>query len=233
MEYYIALRDKAPNDPAVGQRADRPAALRGDRDRAGIGREDFIEAERLRALIDKADPQAPSLPRLKPTHRQGHRPSPRSARADSRDQDRGRRQQQADAREAAPGRPAEGAAEAAAAARRAAGRRRRPPRRRPPPTSAAAAAARPPQQRRRRQRAAPSAGRRSRPRRAAPRAAGGDLRRDQHAAAGLSAGGAARRHRAARSQVEFTVNPDGSVGNARRRQRQRRAACSSATCRRR
>ena len=32
-----------------------------------IGREDFVEAQRLSALIEKADPKAPALPRLKQT----------------------------------------------------------------------------------------------------------------------------------------------------------------------
>ncbi|HWI23578.1 MAG TPA: energy transducer TonB [Lysobacter sp.] len=67
MEYYLALRDKAPNDPAVASALTdlMPYALIATEQ--SIGREDFTEAQRLYALMEKTDPQAPALPRLKTT----------------------------------------------------------------------------------------------------------------------------------------------------------------------
>jgi protein TonB len=65
MEYYLALRDKAPNDAAVTSALTdlMPYALIATEQ--SITRDDFAEAQRLYALMDKADPQAPALPRLK------------------------------------------------------------------------------------------------------------------------------------------------------------------------
>ena len=65
MEYYLALRDKAPNDAAVASALTdlMPYALIATEQ--SIGRDDFIEAQRLYALMEKADPKAPALPRLK------------------------------------------------------------------------------------------------------------------------------------------------------------------------
>ena len=65
MEYYLALRDKQPNDPAVSSALTdlQPYALIATEQ--SIGRDDFVEAQRLYALMNKADPAAPALPRLK------------------------------------------------------------------------------------------------------------------------------------------------------------------------
>ena len=65
MEYYLALRDKQPNDPAVSSALTdlQPYALIATEQ--SIGRDDFVEAQRLYALMEKADPKAPALPRLK------------------------------------------------------------------------------------------------------------------------------------------------------------------------
>lgn len=65
MEYYVALRDKQPNDPAVASALTdlMPYALIAAEQ--SIGRDDFVEAQRLYALMEKTDPQAPALPRLK------------------------------------------------------------------------------------------------------------------------------------------------------------------------
>jgi len=67
MEYYLALRDKAPNDPAVASALTdlMPYALIATEQ--SIGREDFTEAQRLYALMEKTDDKAPALPRLKQT----------------------------------------------------------------------------------------------------------------------------------------------------------------------
>lgn len=65
MEYYLALRDKLPDDAAVkGALTDlQPYTLIAAEQ--SLAREDFPEAQRLVALIEKVDPSAPALPRLK------------------------------------------------------------------------------------------------------------------------------------------------------------------------
>ena len=65
MEYYLALRDKAPNDAAIASALTDllPYALIATEQ--SIGRDDFAEAQRLYGLMEKADPKAPALPRLK------------------------------------------------------------------------------------------------------------------------------------------------------------------------
>jgi len=64
MEYYLALRDKQPNDPAVSSALTdlQPYALIATEQ--SIGRDDFDEAERLYALLAKAAPGHPALARL-------------------------------------------------------------------------------------------------------------------------------------------------------------------------
>lgn len=65
MEYYLALRDKQPNDPAVASALTDLMPYTLIATEQSIVREDFDEAERLYALMVKADAQAPALPRLK------------------------------------------------------------------------------------------------------------------------------------------------------------------------
>lgn len=67
MEYYLALRDKAPNDPAVASALTDLMPYTLIATEQSIGREDFPEAQRLYALMEKTDAQAPALPRLKQT----------------------------------------------------------------------------------------------------------------------------------------------------------------------
>jgi protein TonB len=67
MEYYLALRDKLPSDPAVTSALTDLMPYTLIATEQSIGREDFVEAQRLSALIEKADPKAPALPRLKQT----------------------------------------------------------------------------------------------------------------------------------------------------------------------
>ena len=65
MEYYLALRDKNEKPDASAESALidlMPYAIIAAEQ--AIGREDFAEAERLRALIAKTDAQAPALPRI-------------------------------------------------------------------------------------------------------------------------------------------------------------------------
>lgn len=65
MEYYLALRDKQPNDAAVASALTdlMPYALIAAEQ--SIARDDFAEAQRLYALMEKTDKAAPALPRLK------------------------------------------------------------------------------------------------------------------------------------------------------------------------
>jgi len=65
MEYYLALRDKTPNDAAIASALTdlMPYALIATEQ--SISRDDFTEAQRLYALMEKADTKAPALPRLK------------------------------------------------------------------------------------------------------------------------------------------------------------------------
>jgi periplasmic protein TonB len=67
MEYYLGLRDKQPSDPAVASALTdlMPYALIATEQ--SIARDDFVEAQRLFGLMEKADKQAPALPRLKQT----------------------------------------------------------------------------------------------------------------------------------------------------------------------
>lgn len=65
MEYYLALREKSEKPDASAESALidlMPYAIIAAEQ--AIGREDFAEAERLRALIAKTDGQAPALPRI-------------------------------------------------------------------------------------------------------------------------------------------------------------------------
>ena len=65
MEYYLALRDKAPADAGASSALTDLMPMTVIATEQGIAREDFIEAKRLAALIEKADAKHPSLARLK------------------------------------------------------------------------------------------------------------------------------------------------------------------------
>ncbi|MEO5629859.1 MAG: energy transducer TonB [Thermomonas sp.] len=65
MEYYLALRDKAPADAAASSALTDLMPMTVIATEQGIAREDFIEAKRLAALIEKADAKHPALGRLK------------------------------------------------------------------------------------------------------------------------------------------------------------------------
>ncbi|SDQ22237.1 outer membrane transport energization protein TonB [Pseudoxanthomonas sp. CF385] len=64
MEYYLALRDKLPNDPGVTSALTDLLPYTVIAAEQSIAREEFPEAQRLAAIIEKADPKQPSLPRL-------------------------------------------------------------------------------------------------------------------------------------------------------------------------
>jgi periplasmic protein TonB len=65
MEYYLALRDKLPTDPGVTSALTDLMPYTLIAAEQSIAREEFDEALRLSALIEKTDPNAPALPRLK------------------------------------------------------------------------------------------------------------------------------------------------------------------------
>jgi protein TonB len=65
MEYYLALRDKQPADAGASSALTDLLPMTVIAAEQGIAREDFAEARRLSALIEKADAQHPALSRLK------------------------------------------------------------------------------------------------------------------------------------------------------------------------
>ncbi len=65
MEFYLALRDKAPADAGASSALTDLMPMTVIATEQAIAREDFIEAKRLSALIEKADSKHPSLARLK------------------------------------------------------------------------------------------------------------------------------------------------------------------------
>ncbi|MFC3552304.1 TonB family protein [Lysobacter cavernae] len=65
VEYYLALRDKAPGDAAVSSALTDLLPMTVIATEQSVNREDFSEAQRLAALLEKADAQHPALARLK------------------------------------------------------------------------------------------------------------------------------------------------------------------------
>ena len=65
MEYYLALRDKQPADAGASSALSDLLPMTVIAAEQGIAREDFAEAKRVAALIEKADAQHPALSRLK------------------------------------------------------------------------------------------------------------------------------------------------------------------------
>ncbi|WP_022970584.1 hypothetical protein, partial [Xanthomonas maliensis] len=65
VEYYLALREKQPQDATVNSALTDLMPYTLIAAEQSISREEFPEAQRLIALIEKVDPKAPALPRLK------------------------------------------------------------------------------------------------------------------------------------------------------------------------
>lgn len=65
IEYYLALRDKLPDDASVKSALTDLLPYTLIAAEQGLAREDFNEAQRLVTLIEKVDETAPALPRLK------------------------------------------------------------------------------------------------------------------------------------------------------------------------
>ena len=218
MEYYLALRDKLPADAGASSALTDLLPMTVIATEQGITREDFAEAKRLAALIEKADAQHPALARLKTAITSGETAAQQRAETQKltaeeeakrqadlireREEDQRRQQeqarQQAAAATATPAQPAAQTAAAAAEAERlrvAEAERQR----------AAAAAA---EQQRQAAAAAQTAAQPARP------AASTELRPISQPAPRYPQ--AAQRAGATGSvQVEFTVTRDGSVVNVR------------------
>jgi protein TonB len=67
MEYYLALRDKIPGDLGASSALTDLLPMTVIATEQSRDREDFVEAQRLYGLIEKADKSHPALPRLKAT----------------------------------------------------------------------------------------------------------------------------------------------------------------------
>jgi protein TonB len=202
MEYYLALRDKLPDDATVASALTDLMPYTVIAAEQAVTREQFDEALRLVALIEKADKTAPALPRIRQsvtTSQQAvaKRTEDEDARAKAEVEARAQAQQQqqqaaeadaarrlAEQQEAARQAAAQREAEQQAAARQAAAQQA-PAQQAPAPTAAAAA---PPAQRALRPLNMPS-----------PRYPADALR------AGVSG----------EVLVEFTVGTDGTVTDAR------------------
>jgi protein TonB len=198
MEYYIALRKKSAKPDASAESALmdlQPYAVIAAEQ--ALGREDFIEAERLRSLIAAADPQAPSLARIADAIAKG-----KAAAAQRATQEATKTADQAAATEAARLKAIQDAkdlqASAAAAASRPAPSAPTPAAAAPPPTTTTAAAPPP--------RPTPAA-----PTPAAPRAPSELVAIATPPPEFPSA--AQRRGVGGSVVVTFTVNPDGSTGD--------------------
>ncbi|WP_395625027.1 energy transducer TonB [Thermomonas sp.] len=217
MEYYLALRDKQPADAGASSALTDLLPMTVIATEQGIAREDFADAKRLAALIEKADAKHPALSRLKAaiassetaaaarvesqklTAEEEAKRQEELAKKREEDQRKLQEQQKQQAAAQAPAATAQAPAAAAAEAER--------------QREAAAEAER--------QRAAAAAAEQQRQQAAAQqpaaqpaRAASSELRaisnpgpRYPQAAQRAGAGGSV--------QVEFTVNTDGSVGGVR------------------
>lgn len=65
VEFYLALRDKSPGDAGVSSALTDLLPMTVIATEQSINREDFGEAQRLSALLERAEPQHPALARLK------------------------------------------------------------------------------------------------------------------------------------------------------------------------
>jgi protein TonB len=65
VEYYLALRDKQPGNAAASSALTDLLPMTVIAIEQSVGRDDFAEAQRLAALLEKADAQHPALARLK------------------------------------------------------------------------------------------------------------------------------------------------------------------------
>lgn len=98
VEYYLALREKQPQEATVTSALTDLLPYTLIAAEQGISREEFPEAQRLIALIEKVDPTAPALPRLKSGLQAGMKTA---ARRSEHDAEQARRQAEDQSRQAA------------------------------------------------------------------------------------------------------------------------------------
>ncbi len=218
MEYYLALRDKQPADAGASSALTDLLPMTVIATEQGIAREDFADAKRLAALIEKADAKHPALSRLKAAIASSETAAAArvesqklTAEEEAKRQEELAKKREEDQRKLQEQQKQQAAAQAPAAAT-------------PAALTPAAAEAEPPREaaaEAERQRAAAAAAEQQRQQAAAQqpaaqpaRAASSELRpisnpgpRYPQAAQRAGAGGSV--------QVEFTVNTDGSVGGVR------------------
>lgn len=65
VEYYLALRDKVPGDAGASSALTDLLPMTVIAIEQSVARDDFAEAQRLAALLEKADPQHPAVARLR------------------------------------------------------------------------------------------------------------------------------------------------------------------------
>lgn len=212
LEYYLALRDKRPGDAGVSSALTDLMPMAVIATEQSRDRGDVVEAQRLFALIEKADKQHPALDRLKRTIAVAQDAAARRAqeqqltaeqeamRQQQLQQERERQQQQQQ-QQAAQQLASQQQAEQQAAAQRAAEQRAAAER-----EAEQRAAAQRAEQQRAAQQAAPAP--------ATPAPASTELRALSTPAPNYPTD-ALRAGQSGEVQVEFTVNPDGSVSNAR------------------
>jgi protein TonB len=207
MEYYLALRDKAPNDAAVSSALTDLMPYAVIATEQSISREDFTEAQRLYALLEKTDSTAPALPRLKASiasqqqavAQRAEQQQKAQADADAKKADLDK-QRQADQQKAQQQAAQQLATQQAAAAQAAEQQK--------------AADAKAAEQKVAQQRAAQTAAPAPAAAQPAAASAGSDLRAISTPAPKYPAD-AYRSGTSGEVQVEFTVGPDGSVSDAR------------------
>ena len=209
VEYYLALREKSPGDAGVSSALTDLLPMTVIAIEQSVGREDFNEARRLAALLERADDKHPALARLKTSIGEREQAAEAQAERDAvtaeeqaerqAELERERAaQQQAQQEQAARDLAARQAAEREAAAEQAAADERA--------AEQAAAEQRAAEQRAAQQRAAQQA--------AASPATAADLRPISTPAPRFPPE-ALRAGQSGEVQVEFTVGTDGSVTNAR------------------
>jgi protein TonB len=211
MEYYLALRDKQPGDAGVSSALTDLMPMAVIATEQSRDRGDFAEAQRLYALIEKADKAHPSLARLQRTiadaqasaaqrAEQQQLTAEQEAARQQQLQEERERQQQLQQQQAAQQLAAQQQAEQQAAEQRAAEQR--------------AAEQRAAEQRAAEERAAQQRATQQTAATPAPAAASNELRPISTPAPNYPPD-AFRAGQAGEVQVEFTVNPDGSVSNVR------------------
>ncbi len=205
VEYYLALREKAPGDAAVSSALTDLLPMTVIAIEQSVQREDFAEAQRLAALLEKADPQHPALARLKSSITTQQTASVKRAEQEKISaEEQAKRQEELERQRAADQqRQQEEAARQLAAQQQAAREQaaREEAERKAAEERAAAAATTP----------APAA---SRPAPEPARATAADLRPISTPAPRFPAA-AMRSRTSGEVQVEFTVGTDGSVTSAR------------------